>query len=398
MLRTERELVRPIRTSRTCPMYGQFGEWRVLDRKPVAVENVPQLVEEIVVNPVAFGLLAGDYRYLATEDYLRENVCLSVPISKGGSGILSPDNWGRAVPLGYGGIRYGGIVGGTVMGKGCFRSGKYYNRNIDFRSTKDKPIGFFGAKDARKEMEIGNGLLEVGYRSSLVLGYAILKPTETRRFLENRWNANLPVRSDIATCFKLLAEAKDEPVFMARVAGVTSRLHMSRPADLYRRAEIVRAAGLFYEESTENRDHFSLYLSGDDGYEETRRVLDKMRRRIRLTKDEFVTLVKLYLGIFDRNKLALEKANTHPVLSKYSDLGIILSAPKDNDPMCITLDFEEATETSDPGIVLDFAAGYARYALWLETWLCDEVGPNFVVGYKDGRVEFERMIGSMFRA
>lgn len=395
MARTEQAIVRPIQTTRYFPESGQPGEYRAPDRFPVAVEKVPQLVEEVVVNPVAQELLMADFRYLTTKDYLRENACLTVPMARGG-GVLSPDYWGRAVPLGYGGIPYGHFVGGTVMGKGCFRSGKYYERLRDLRSTRDMPIGFFGATDAEKEMEIGNSLLAVDFRSSLVLGYAILKPVETKSFLLNRWRTNGEVELDIERCFLLLSQAVDKPAFMARVAGVTSRLHVIKPLNLYRRAEVVRAAGLLMDESTRNPDHFSLYLAGDNSNEKIRVVLDKTNRRVRLVEDEFLALVRLYTGIFERNNLALVEAKKHPVLAKYSDLGFVLGAPKDNDPMSLTLDFEETKTISTHHPALDFVAGYANYARWLAGWLNGEVGPNFVIGYKDKKDEFKQMVYAAF--
>ena len=332
----------------------------------VAVEKVPQLIEEIVVNPLAKKLLPPEYRYLAEADYWREHVCLSVPHESKQPMIKSPRYFGRAVPLGRGQIPYGNFVGGLVFGKGLYRSGMYYD-NYQVESNRMTPIGLFGHTDAVKETRLGNGLLEAGYRSALCLATVVYKTDSMRRFLLDRWR-NKGVGEDIERGFGILEKHGDKPVFLGRLTGVMWRRGENHFDGEHWTGQMSWAAQLWLSEARLFRPHFEKYLlSTGLSFGQCIRVLEKLACHRKLSEQELAQFADFSLGMSQVNAWALAGGvDNNPVFNRYYNMASVLAAPKDNCLAGFSLDYEEATEkfTTETFKIseqyMDFARNYNR--------------------------------------
>lgn len=343
MFRTERgELIIPadVRLSNPEPL-----GYRCL----VSLEKVPQLVDEVLINPCALELLPKEYAYLASTDYWRETVCLTVPIDRREKVIKSPLSFGRAVPLGYGRIPFGDFVGGTIMGKGCFRSGRYFSIVVS-DSNMMMPIGIFGSKDAEMEVLIANELLRIGYRSSLPLATVIFNAGMMEDFLLERWRRS-DFRHDITKCFQILKHNGDEPVFLGRVCGVLRRQNDNSSKSNNLKIQLGWAAELLLDEMRVSGNHFGQYLRNDGlNVESIGRVLEKVSYYRRLNVSEFEQYLSLLKGIVTVNSKALEAVDFNSHLSRYNNLPSILAARKDNCLAGYSMDYEELCENGLAGI------------------------------------------------
>lgn len=332
----------------------------LLEAKHAAVtplETVPEeAIASIEINKKALGWLPPELHYLCSEEYFRRVCVMTVPpeIQKERR-ILTPGFWGRAVPLAYGQIPYEEFVGGTLIGKGCFLSGLNYSSALKRRlpiSDNDWPWGFFGDKDARNEIEIGNMLLDFKFRSSLGLGYVVLDSGKLRDFLLAKWQKYPHICQDINEGLNIVARNQDKPAFFVRVCGVTERgvevfsESEGKIIERRRKAEIARAANLLKTEATIFPGRFSEYMQfGSLTQEPVVAVLDKLSNRKPLNKEEETVLERFLYSIGNRNLHILEKILTGEVdgpSGSYSNtnLSSVLSAMKDVDLAFITQDYE----------------------------------------------------------
>ena len=81
------------------------------------------------------------------------------------------------------------------MSKGNSSTGKEYG-GVPYTTYKE-PRGFFGAKDAAKELVVGNQLLEAHFRASLPLGYIVLDQDKLHNQIGRLWAEEPELRKNI---------------------------------------------------------------------------------------------------------------------------------------------------------------------------------------------------------
>ena len=256
------------------------------------------------VNPFAQKSLDINYRALASEQFFLDHAVLTGimhhPPSETGYRVSSK-SFGRVLPVLYGKIPYARMIGGLVIQKGGGISGW----KINIRTDDKVPVGFFGKKDAQREMEISNALIERGFRSSLILGYAELNPEWILSQIQDK-----KMKNRVNESLGILKENGNVPVIMFRVDGTTERYatagdFMFSPARF--RAELARGSQLLLHEAQRKGSLTEEYLA-DLGANKNRVIatLSKLGQRKTLSEQESILFQQLYVSITARNVSALK--------------------------------------------------------------------------------------------
>lgn len=276
------------------------------------VENtVPlprELVDEVVINPLAKQMLSPKFKDLFDPDFLISIARLTAPwssLAERARRVLVVREWGRAIPLLYGKIPYGeGLIGTFVSAKGTLISGKYYRideEDIDYIKVAHDPIGFFGDSDARKEVTISNDLLERGTRSSLSLAYLVINEHLLEQFINQTWSVSHPkIGEALVRGLNIVSNNHDRPTLLFRVGGTPERIgshlhHDDTPIYFRRkRAAISRGAGILREELLLFPNYFQRY-SGD--ILEAKAIFETIFAHKQLSPFQFDGLIELLAGI-----------------------------------------------------------------------------------------------------
>jgi hypothetical protein len=285
-----------------------YPEMTAVDASVVAVELFPREYIEVVVNDQARDMLPKSLKHLASPEYLSAACYVTVPLtSSHKKRVLVANSWKRALPIGYGEIPYGHIVGSTVMSKGGWISGSALSHLEELTTMHGNPWGLFGEHDANVEANISNALLDTEFRSSLTLGYAALNAEKFQAFLVAKWKNHPHAQTLIKSGFEMLEKHRQEPVQLFRVTGVTERVHVHTvwshgPS---KRAEFRRAAKALIAQFEYFPQHFGRLVGVDVGVNKTVETLRWLRDGNLLTAQDIHILSDLCIGIIVHNAYAL---------------------------------------------------------------------------------------------
>lgn len=303
----------------------------------------PEIITDVVTNDLAAQVIDPRFHFICTKDYLVANTRMTTPVNGEGDPILTSKIWGRSIPVGYGFIPYLFFCGGLVMAKGCSTSGYKYN-SYDPGSTHD-PWGFFGYRDAKREILIGNALLAEGFRAALPLGLVVLDFEKLAQWLGQKWADTSLIKKSVLHNLDMVRQNGDNPVVYFRLSGTSERLDSLIPRD-YRRvqAEIARAARLLRREAELFPAHFQTYLNGSVSTDAALAVLEKISRRefgnLQLP-DNFEIYCKIIAGIFAQNARALLKVFSRSQSITYGGMNTFLADGKDIDTAFFSQDYEQ---------------------------------------------------------
>lgn len=297
----------------------------------VGVEALPKdHIESIQINPQAVDMLPRDLKYLASPDFLVESSFVTVPaMGRIDKRVLVPNTWKRALPIGYGEIPYGHVVGSTVMSKGGWISGEAAATIEGLQNRRDTPWGLFGDYDAMTEISVSNILLNHDFRSALTLGYVIPDTKKMRAFLESRWGRVDYAKDVVKNGFDLVKGHKQTPVILFRVSGVTERVHVNGTDTLRlgQRAEFRRASRSLVAHSEIFPDHFTDLAGSKQSAIEAVVALRSLYQGETLGISAVHAISEFCLGMIARNVLALQRSynqisGLYPYLEfKAKDLG-----------------------------------------------------------------------------
>src|SRR5690606_8579937 len=124
--------------------------------------------------------------YLTEPDRLLDYAFLTCHPDMSTAMHVSPFEWTRSTVVSKYPMYYGNQVGRYVTVKGCSTTGKDYGIGSKVTSPIE-PWGFFGDKDAKKEIAIANDLLSVGFRSALPVGYLTLNARKLMSQMYSFW-------------------------------------------------------------------------------------------------------------------------------------------------------------------------------------------------------------------
>lgn len=319
----------------------------------VRVETVPRdIIADIVVNPIALDYLHPKLRHLCSEEYILSSCKMALPPRQHGeNNILTPWYWGRAIPLHYGFIPYADYIGGIVMGKGCSLTGEKFIES----SSLDRftPWGFFGRRDAEKEIAVGNDLLNNGFRASLPLWYVVFDNEKLSSWLGSFYSSAPQIGNIVQENLRIVTGNNDNAVFLARVTGVSERIlwevrhEMNERILKRRKGEMRRAARLLNKEALLFPDHFKNYLNDRGERSKVVGLLgDISKGKDFKSREELMLYAKLVAGILRQNQFALvrmvDKQLEGPLGSYLeTNLGKVVGALKDVDFDLLSQDYEE---------------------------------------------------------
>jgi len=323
---------------------------------PVYLERLDtQFIEDIVIFPSARDRLAPDVQVLATRDFMQDQAAISMPEGSGRMRVVTAAGGGRSVPIlcPDNAIPYNNqFLGGMVMEKGTISGNVLYTEKLIERDKElVVPWGFFGRKEADFEDNILSRLLDSGMRTSLPLGYIVLKNHLLKAYLTSEWKkaGNERVARLMEKGLSLIEESGDQAVLMFRVVDVADRIG-NTSADLlkvtdpqtqkekdrakeHRIVQIARIAGLFAREAQMFPDSFQNYLH-DTGLtkKDALQALHAVMQRKTLTEKQFLNYTTFLIGIVAANQRALGAATDKAILEHAMfpyTLGRTLSESKD---------------------------------------------------------------------
>jgi hypothetical protein len=330
----------------------QFRPYESCQGVVIGYTEIPrQCIEKIVVNTRAFNLLPANFHWLLDTDTITAHTRMPVPLPKAWNTLLAHHIGGRTLPELYGKIPYGlpgrEIVGGMVMGKG-FPSGflhqQKFKKGMQEYIYVDAPYGFWGDRDAQREMKVSTNLVEVGYRSGMLLWYVVLDPVRTKAALLHYWRDTAMGQLIEVSIDKVLKNG-DQLVYGRRIGGVPLRLISQRAGDPPISAQVMKGAlawrtELLLQQATDFPDSFRRYCQLVKP-----RVIVPVLRKIctyqKLDRTEYRKYVQFISGIMATNTNSLNVLlKTHPEYKK-SNIILLTSMRKD---VCFGLfhqDYEE---------------------------------------------------------
>lgn len=277
-------------------------------------------IAEVVVNEDAVDLLGKDFKFLASVDFLVQSAQVTVPEStRFKKRVAVSHGWRRALPLGYGEIPYQGIVGTTVMSKGGWISGSAHQDMQALHIANGSPWGFFGDRDAQREIDISHLLLSHEFRSALTLGYVIFEEEAYGKTLKKYWKKVKFAPNIIDQGFLLLGQNRQHPAQVFRLTGVSERVapgyKVISSHDGNMRQEYGRAARSLITHSQWFPRQFIHFLKDPMDLGGTLVALNKLGERMKLNHIDFRHISELGIGMVIQNSYAL----TEPY-QKASDL------------------------------------------------------------------------------
>jgi len=342
----------------------------------VGVEVLPRnCIEEVTVNPAARDLLPQSLKYLASRDYLVNSAVMSVPRTLTPNGILTPEIYGRAIPLAYGVVPFGDQVGRVISGKGTWLSGAWLRDLPGSREhildSLSSHYGLLSMGGAQWDTEVSNTLLAGGFRSSLHLGFLTLNTDNLRQFLSSRWIGTEAIFEK--TFGNLLRKKKGGPAYLFRVSGTTERiddclLSVARGAPGRQRTEISLAARLALGELENGHSFASTALQLiPRNSEAALSGLQKMRDRLQLNEIELNGYLHFWAAV-----CALNVQRLHRLLG---NSGVAwdcrcLGLQKDTDLGFFTYDYDELERDLNEGPEIPVSDNVERYLFSVSLVFC----------------------------
>ena len=275
-------------------------------------------IEDIHVNPMAAGILPRSHRYLASEDFLLDHAVLSALPQNSTATYISHPNWTRALVSGQVNVPYNNQFGRYIMSKGNSSTGKEYG-GVPYTTYKE-PRGFFGAKDAAKELVVGNQLLEAHFRASLPLGYIVLDQDKLHNQIGRLWAEEPELRKNIQHQLAIVETNGDLPAILVRLTGSRNRL------DDY-----------MYE------FNFQEMIAGLSTLPKfPQDVITTLCEGKLVSEDDMNRIAQSFNILLEGNVSALWKVM--PTLRNHSSFPNLLTYPKDLDATYSVQDYEEAIE------------------------------------------------------
>lgn len=315
-----------------------------------AIEKPPNdIILQIVVNDFVKRNLPPHLTHLCSEHYLTDHffMCVAYGDTVGNPHynewygqhydvkaeptkkiIKTPWLGGRSIPIQWGEIPMFRFLMGTIMAKGPSGSGRYYNQTGN--EIRDCHVGFISGAEIRDEIEVGNELLECGFRAAPCLGYLVLHADKLSAWLTDQWNPGSETiaefqdthiieakRKAITEAIKIISDSHDDVGYLYRVSGVTERLSDNwegRGEKLvtdervikHRKGEMKRAVSLLYKEAEQFPEHFNTYV-WDKPIGEIKDCLLKISNGQTLNTGNFETYVSLICGVCGENARSLQR-------------------------------------------------------------------------------------------
>ncbi|MFA9289066.1 MAG: hypothetical protein ACEQSA_04260 [Weeksellaceae bacterium] len=303
----------------------QFHKLRKNDRIVYAERLPHNVIDEVIVNPLAVEMLDNSHKALASTDGIIENTFIMVPPGSGDAAFFSPPRWTRTVTIDSDVYPYGGMIGTVLSGKGCTITGSdYLMKRGTITST---PWGYFGDKDAAKDMYLSNLLLQTGARVALPLGYAVINHEKVKEWLQSRWGNNdrFKFRN---TQLNTVIRNGDHMAYYLRIGG--SRVRLDSKDNKIVANEMQRIAPFILQESVNNPASLS---------KESLHFFTKVANQSPLQENDMFGYVAWAASVVTQNMKALYALYRQG--HTYDQLGEILASRKD---ICLGLfhqDFEE---------------------------------------------------------
>lgn len=312
---------------------------------PVRVKAIPEIVDDVHINPYAVNSLHPKDKWIATPEELINSTFFVVPKSPKGKLVPTSSVYGRAITTRrfLDPIRYADRFAATsIYTKGVGPSAEYYQKYMDSGTYgySSDPIGFFGINDGLKEIEHSNNLIENGNRVQLVLGMVKLNPDKLIEFINNEWGDihQGEAARKMLTDLELAAYINgDELIQLHRTGGFETRLSKIVATDGTVKLALKNAGRIWLEETKTDPD-FLRSLMGDEA-DSTIDALRKLASFQRLTKFDF-SVICMYLN----QLLDTEVSNLIKIAEseRYKNTNLLdtYQQPKDVDLSVYTCDWE----------------------------------------------------------
>lgn len=299
------------------------------------------VIQSIWINHAAKDMLPYDLHYIATKEYMRANIWMSVPQESAEKCIITPASSGRAVPIAYGEIPFGSSLGRVITGKGSWLAGCMVGRAYDRILPRRGFPGLLSMGGARGDMNASQILIDHHFRSAMHLGFAVFDSEKLKDWLLQEWRGDTTMVSTIRMSFDRIA--KQTPAYLFRIGGSMER-YVNNIGTTNQRtmvAELRRAARLLLAESRISDSHVARALKtiGDDRILALA-ALDSMSEYHNVTAGEFLGYTRLLAAMYGQNAHAILTSQTSGDLRI---AGWMVSDAKDVDYAHFTYDYDVAT-------------------------------------------------------
>lgn len=298
----------------------------------IAGVEIKEAIDEIIINPLAKDRLEEKDRHLISDEFFHNIAILTAPSEKANAVYVTPSTWTRGITVaGPLHVPYGpSLIGRYVYTNGNSLSGNYWGKVPE--GSTETAWGFRGETSSKKELEIGNPLIEHGFRSALPLGYIRLNPDKLRESIDRYWSSDPSLQKAINQHLSVLTERdKEAPTILVRLTDSTQRLE-----DRYRmQPEDKREPRTF--SSREIWESWKLICPELKAYTIKDVVSGNNVPVVRSV------LVQSLSEILSDNIVALRGYFTETGITKrYQNIASVLAAGKDLTPTLMAQDFEEA--------------------------------------------------------
>jgi hypothetical protein len=306
----------------------------------------PHIIADIQVNDEARDLLPKNLQYLASAEYFRSNLRMSVPNNGADTHVLVPTTSGRVIPIGCGVVPFGSAdigwhLGRIITGKGSWATGSRERAQVDLGEPYfDTHIGLLSVEGAKGDVAVSNTLLSHGFRSALHLGYIIFDDARLKSWLASRW-AKTNHRAVLKDAFEKVKESGGS-AYLFRLGGSLERIdnrNYPHYQSLRMRAETMQSSRLLAAESRLPNSALSPVLSLINNADKAITALTKIGNGSVLNHQEYVSYADFLCALVAQNASALNRivASNAAVLA-----GAELSKGKDTDLAWYGYDFDMA--------------------------------------------------------
>ena len=213
-------------------------------------ETPPEESMTITINPTAPDQLSKSVLSLVSKEQIASSILFSVLPDENIDQriILTSKSMNRALPIRYGQVWYGGILGGSLIGKGVFLSGNMAYMNDGQIFSRTKTPGVFEESGSNLEFTVGNMLLSNRFRGSYPLASVTFDPIQLRDWLSQKhWIR----KSMIQRVFDQLESENEKPSYLLRIVDTVESVYPFYGGDFSLNratAEIARGNRLMREE------------------------------------------------------------------------------------------------------------------------------------------------------
>jgi len=357
----------------------------------------PDIIADIKVNDVARELLPNNLKYLASADYFRANLRMSVPNERTNQYVLVPTTSGRVIPIGCGVVPFGDAdigwhLGRIITGKGSWATGSRERARVDLdEPLVDTHIGLLSVEGAKGDIEVSNTLLSHGFRSALHLGFVVFNDVRLQSWLASRWTKTNHW-AVLGGSFEKV-KASGGSAYLFRLGGSLERIdnrNYPHYQSLRMRVETMQSSRLLAAESRLPNSALSPFLSVIENSDKAIDALTKIGNGSVLNHQEYVSYADFLCALVAQNASALNRivASHAAVLA-----GAELSKGKDTDLALYGYDFDMAiAEGAEAERTMTDQSNIRNYIYNSESsiskYLSDIVAPHFLypAGYGYGAI------------